>query len=42
MPVERTTVTIAEFTMDDYPVVHVLWQLGDLWIRPSDGPEATC
>jgi ribosomal protein S18 acetylase RimI-like enzyme len=41
MPEERTTVTIAEFTMDDYPVVHVLWQLGDLWMRPSDGPEAT-
>ena len=41
MPAERTTVTIAEFTMDDYPVVHVLWQLGDLWMRPSDGPEAT-
>ncbi|HET6474827.1 MAG TPA: GNAT family N-acetyltransferase [Thermoleophilia bacterium] len=34
-------VTIAEFTMDDYPVVHVLWQRGDLWMRPSDGPEAT-
>ena len=41
MPAERTTVTIAEFTMDDYPVVHVLWQLGDLWMRPSDGLEAT-
>ena len=27
--------------MNDYPVVHVLWQLGDLWMRPSDGPEAT-
>ena len=34
-------VTIAEFTMDDYPVVHVLWQRGGLWMRPSDGPEAT-
>lgn len=34
-------VTIGEFTMDDYAVVHVLWQRGDLWIRPSDGPEAT-
>jgi ribosomal protein S18 acetylase RimI-like enzyme len=35
------SITIAEFTMDDYPVVHVLWQRGDLWMRPSDGPEAT-
>ncbi len=34
-------VTIGEFSMDDYPVVHVLWQRGDLWIRPSDGPAAT-
>ena len=34
-------ITIREFTMDDYPVVHVLWQRGDLWMRPSDGPEAT-
>jgi ribosomal protein S18 acetylase RimI-like enzyme len=34
-------VTIDGFTMDDYPVVHVLWQRGDLWLRPSDGPEAT-
>jgi ribosomal protein S18 acetylase RimI-like enzyme len=35
------SITIAEFGMDDYPVVHVLWQRGDLWMRPSDGPEAT-
>jgi ribosomal protein S18 acetylase RimI-like enzyme len=35
------TITIREFTMDDYPVVHVLWQRGDLWMRPSDRPEAT-
>ena len=35
------TVTITEFSMDDYAVVHVLWQRGDLWMRPSDGPEAT-
>ncbi len=41
MPVSRDDVTIAEFTMDDYPVVHVLWQRGDLWMRPSDGPQAT-
>ena len=34
-------ITIAEFTMDDYAVVHVLWQRGDLWMRPSDGPDAT-
>ena len=34
-------VTVEEFSMDDYAVVHVLWQRGDLWMRPSDGPEAT-
>ena len=34
-------VIIEEFTMDDYAVVHVLWQRGDLWMRPSDGPDAT-
>ena len=38
---DHDSITIAEFTMDDYPVVHVLWQRGDLWMRPSDGPEAT-
>jgi len=37
----RPAVTIEEFSMDDYAVVHVLWQRGDLWLRPSDGPEAT-
>ncbi len=36
-----TALTITEFAMDDYAVVHVLWQRGDLWMRPSDGPEAT-
>lgn len=41
MPAARDHVTIAELTMGDYPVVHVLWQRGDLWLRPSDGPEAT-
>ena len=41
MPTDHNDITIAEFTMDDYPVVHVLWQRGDLWMRPSDGPEAT-
>jgi ribosomal protein S18 acetylase RimI-like enzyme len=34
-------ITICEFTMDDYPVVYVLWQRGDLWMRPSDAPEQT-
>jgi ribosomal protein S18 acetylase RimI-like enzyme len=38
---DHATVTIGEFTMDDYAVVHVLWQRGHLWMRPSDGPEAT-
>lgn len=38
---KRSDITIAEFTMDDYAVVHGLWQGGDLWIRPSDGREAT-
>ena len=38
---QRDNITIAEFRMDDYALVHVLWQRGDLWMRPSDGPEAT-
>jgi ribosomal protein S18 acetylase RimI-like enzyme len=37
----QAAVTIEEFSMDDYAVVHVLWQRSDLWIRPSDGAEAT-
>lgn len=41
MPAARDHVTVAELTMGDYPVAHVLWQRGDLWLRPSDGPEAT-
>jgi ribosomal protein S18 acetylase RimI-like enzyme len=41
MPSDRDDITIAEFAMDDYPAVHVLWQRGDLWMRPSDGPAAT-
>jgi ribosomal protein S18 acetylase RimI-like enzyme len=41
MPTARDDITITEFDMDDYAVVHVLWQRGDLWMRPSDGPEAT-
>jgi ribosomal protein S18 acetylase RimI-like enzyme len=41
MPTAGDDITISEFTMDDYPVVHVLWQRGDLWMRPSDGPDAT-
>jgi len=34
-----TTVTIDDFTMDDFPVVHVLWQRAGLWMRPSDGAD---
>ncbi len=41
MPTARDDITITEFDMEDYAVVHVLWQRGDLWMRPSDGPEAT-
>ena len=41
MPTDRNDITIAEFTMDDFPVLHVLWQRGDLGLRPSDGPETT-
>jgi ribosomal protein S18 acetylase RimI-like enzyme len=41
MPAARDDITIAEFTMDNFPVIHVLWQRGDLWMRPSDGREAT-
>jgi ribosomal protein S18 acetylase RimI-like enzyme len=38
---QQDDIAIAEFSMEDYAVVHVLWQRGDLWMRPSDGPEAT-
>jgi ribosomal protein S18 acetylase RimI-like enzyme len=38
---DKAAVTVEEFSMDDYAVVHVLWQRGDLWMRPSDGREAT-
>jgi ribosomal protein S18 acetylase RimI-like enzyme len=41
MPTDRNDITIVELTMDDFPVLHDLWQRGDLWMRPSDGPEAT-
>ena len=41
MPIARDDILISEFTMDDFPVVHVLWQRSGLWMRPSDGPEAT-
>jgi ribosomal protein S18 acetylase RimI-like enzyme len=41
MATTRSTITIDQFTMDDFPVIHVLWQRADLWIRPSDGPEET-
>ena len=34
-------IVISEFTMDDYAVVHVLWQRAGLWMRPSDGPHET-
>lgn len=27
--------------MDDYAVVHVVWQRSGLWMRPSDGPRET-
>jgi ribosomal protein S18 acetylase RimI-like enzyme len=40
-PASQPVVVIEEFTMDVYAVVHVLWQRGDLWMRPSDGPDAT-
>ncbi len=39
-PEAQPAVTIAEFSMDDYAVVHVLWQRAGLEVRPSDGPEA--
>lgn len=41
MPTARDDILISGFTMDDLPVVHVLWQRSGLWMRPSDGPEAT-
>ena len=37
----QSDITITEFTMDDYAVVHVLWQRAGLWMRPSDGPGET-
>ena len=37
----RLGVIIEPFTMDDFPVVHVLWQRAGLWTSPSDGPEQT-
>ena len=40
-PACRPAVVVEEFSMDDYAVVHVLWQRGDLWMRPSDSPEET-
>jgi ribosomal protein S18 acetylase RimI-like enzyme len=39
--VPEPAVTIEEFSMDHYAVVHVLWQRADLDVRPSDGPEQT-
>jgi ribosomal protein S18 acetylase RimI-like enzyme len=41
MPAARDDIFINEFTIDDFPVVHVLWQRAGLWMRPSDGPGAT-
>jgi len=41
MPVAADPITITEFTTADYPVVHVLWQRGELGIGPSDGPQQT-
>jgi GNAT superfamily N-acetyltransferase len=38
---DQSGVTVEPFTMDDFPVVHVLWQRSGLWMRPSDGPEQT-
>jgi ribosomal protein S18 acetylase RimI-like enzyme len=40
-PDPQPAVTVEEFDMDDYAVVHVLWQRGDLGMQSSDGPEAT-
>jgi len=34
-------ISVSEFTMDDYPVVYVLWQRSGLWMRPSDGRRET-
>ena len=38
---DRGAALIEPFTMDDLPVVHVLWQRSGLLMRPSDGPEQT-
>jgi len=41
MAAANDDITIGEFTMADHPVVYELWRRGGLWMRPSDGPEAT-
>lgn len=41
MTATPSDILITEFTMADHPTVHVLWQRSGLWMRPSDGPEAT-
>lgn len=41
MPRKTPEIIIREFIVDDYAVVHALWQRGDLWMRPSDSLEAT-
>jgi ribosomal protein S18 acetylase RimI-like enzyme len=38
---DQAAVTVEEFTMDDYALVHVLWQRSGLEIRPSEGPDLT-
>jgi ribosomal protein S18 acetylase RimI-like enzyme len=41
MSAARDDILINQFTMDDFPVIHVLWQRAGLWMRPSDGLAAT-
>jgi ribosomal protein S18 acetylase RimI-like enzyme len=37
----HAAVAIEEFNMDDYAVVHVLWQRAGIEVRPSERPDAT-
>ena len=41
MSTTSTGITIEDFTMDDYALVHVLWQRAGMFMRPSDDRSAT-
>ncbi len=41
MSTASTSISIETFVMDDYPLVHVLWQRSGLFMRPSDDRKET-